>query len=184
MDGYCWLAFASLTTCQSSLSQHGITTASMAIWHLGTDTQGPPQCMGGHPNAFDQDMFGSEMCTPGLQGGNIGVTPFISILRKLLTNMEMNMCSNCGQVSVLCIGFCSSYTVSCTVNYMFVTLFVTLLITCLHACYRPFSRYACCHRVHLRVHGRTPADGESSLEKGIGGHFAVKLCCLPVSPAL
>ncbi|KAL0020140.1 hypothetical protein WJX77_006430 [Trebouxia sp. C0004] len=32
-----------------------------------------------------------------LVGGNIGVTPFISILRKLLTNMEMNMCSNCGQ---------------------------------------------------------------------------------------
>lgn len=32
-----------------------------------------------------------------LVGGNIGVTPFISILRKLLTNMELNMCSNCGQ---------------------------------------------------------------------------------------
>ncbi len=49
---------------------------------------------------------------PGLQGGNIGVTPFISILRKLLTSMEMNMCSNCGQVSVLCIDLCGSYTTS------------------------------------------------------------------------
>ena len=48
----------------------------------------------------------------GLQGGNIGVTPFISILRKLLTSMEMNMCSNCGQVSVLCIDLCGSYTTS------------------------------------------------------------------------
>ena len=92
--------------------------SSMAIWHLGIDIRGPPQCMGAHPDIFDQGMFGSEMCTPGLQGGNIGVTPFISILRKLLTNMEMNMCSNCGQVSVLCIGFCSSYTVSCTVDYI------------------------------------------------------------------
>lgn len=33
------------------------------------------------------------------QGGNIGVTPFISILRKLLTDMERNKCSNCGEVT-------------------------------------------------------------------------------------
>lgn len=72
---------------------------------------------GAHPNAVDQDEFDSGVCTPGLQGGNIGVTPFISILRKLLTNMEMNMCSNCGQVSVLCIGLCGDYTVSYSVSY-------------------------------------------------------------------
>ena len=66
---------------------------------------------------FNQDLSDNGMCTPGLQGGNIGVTPFISILRKLLTNMEMNMCSNCGQVSVLCIGLCGSHTVSYTVIY-------------------------------------------------------------------
>lgn len=76
---------------------------------------------GGHPNAFDQDVFDNGVCIPGLQGGNIGVTPFISILRKLLTDMELNKCSNCGQVSVLYKGFCGSYTVSwtdhCTVSY-------------------------------------------------------------------
>ncbi|KAA6420141.1 MAG: hypothetical protein FRX49_09990 [Trebouxia sp. A1-2] len=53
--------------------------------------------VGGHPNAFDQDVFDNGVCIPGLQGGNIGVTPFISILRKLLTDMELNKCSNCGQ---------------------------------------------------------------------------------------
>lgn len=37
----------------------------------------------------------------GFQGGNIGVTPFISILRELLTDMEIHRCSNCGQVSVV-----------------------------------------------------------------------------------
>ncbi|KAL3159009.1 hypothetical protein ABBQ32_011011 [Trebouxia sp. C0010 RCD-2024] len=35
-----------------------------------------------------------------LVGGNIGVTPFISILRKLLTQMEMNRCTNCGQCNL------------------------------------------------------------------------------------
>ncbi|KAL3151900.1 hypothetical protein ABBQ38_012861 [Trebouxia sp. C0009 RCD-2024] len=35
-----------------------------------------------------------------LVGGNIGVTPFISILRKLLTQMEMNRCQNCGQCNL------------------------------------------------------------------------------------
>lgn len=43
-----------------------------------------------------------------VQGGNIGVTPFISILRKILTNMELNRCFSCGEVSILscckCVG--------------------------------------------------------------------------------
>lgn len=35
-----------------------------------------------------------------LVGGNIGVTPFISILRELLTDMEIHRCSNCGQCNL------------------------------------------------------------------------------------
>lgn len=53
-----------------------------------------------------------RLCVDMVQGGNIGVTPFISILRNLLTDMERNRCSNCGEVStanpaLCCILFCS-----------------------------------------------------------------------------